>query len=705
MPGEITQQHCERDAYIYVRQSSQRQVEEHQSSREVQYNLVHRAKALGWSNKQIKVIDEDLGVTATGSKERTGFEKLLSNICLGNIGAIFILYASRLARNGREWHQTLELCSLFNVLIIDRDTIYDPRLPNDRLWLGMQGSFSEYEVKQMQLRAREAIMQKASKGEFIKLLPAGLVATDDNRIELDPDQRIQQAIRGVFKRFVEFGSVRQLSIYYQQNKIELPVRDGNSKGFPLVWRIPVYSTIHRMLTNPFYAGIYQYPRTKTKTRIVDGKVKKTRGYRTSSEDKVVLLEDLFISYISKDEYYRNQKMISTNANMYGKNVSGAPRLGQGLLAGLLRCGHCSRKLCVRYRSGQSSPHYFCRGARALNSSKGCLSFNGSRLDELISNEMLKVLQPHAIDAARLADAKYHESLKDKRDTLSYTLQQARYEANRYERQFNAVDPENHLVSHTLAHRWQESLEKVDQLEQDYQKLLSEQQTLSEQERARLYELADDLSQVWHDPQSDNSIKTRLVRLLVKEIWVKILDARKLHVTVHWQGGIHTQYELSRLRRQPAKSKDNNRFNLSPKQLIKKLAQICDDNHIVRILNRVGYVIKGIDMNGRWTAAKISELRTKYGIAKFSKDEYSKRGLVDLKTASEKLGVSMGTVLVMINRGIIKANQVIQHAPWEIPKSELTKTEVKHYISTAKRGRPCSQHRDQLILNLNEKRDD
>ena len=705
MPGEVTQSHLERIVYIYVRQSSASQVEKNKSSRDVQYDLVYRAKAFGWTENQIVIIDEDLGITATGTKERTGFEKILANICLGKVGAIFILYASRLARNGREWHQVLEMCSLFNVLIIDRDTVYDPSLASDRLWLGMQGSFSEYEVKQMQIRAREAIMHKASKGEFIKMLPAGLVATEDSRIELDADERIRQAIAGVFKRFSELGSIRQVSIWYQQNEIELPVRAGSKKGFPIVWRIPLNSTVHGILTNEFYAGIYKYPKTKTVTRVVDGKVVKTRGHRTTKDDKVFIIEDLFVSYISKEQYYRNQQMIAENANKYGQPVQGAVREGKSMLCGLLLCGVCGRKLCVRYRSGSSSPFYFCRGARSLNATHGCISFNASKLEQLISQELMKVLQPQAIKAALLAEEKYGEQLKQKRDIKYYALEQARYEASRLERQYNSIDPENYLVSKTLVSRWQKALEKASYLERQYNQLLSKHQKLSDQQRDRLYELSADLSGVWNDPQTDNKIKTRIVRLLVKEIWVKkIQDDKKLEITVHWHGGVHTQYELNR-RCQRSKSKRQDSNKLSTEELFQKLALVCEDKQIARILNRIGYVADSLSGNGSWTEYKVKELRERYGIAEFSKKTYSQKGLVNLKTASKQLGTSKDTVINMIKRGIIEANQVIKHAPWEIPQKELEKQHVKHYISTVKRGRPTCYDTYQLKLILDEKRKD
>lgn len=701
MPGEVTKDHCNRQAHIYIRQSSQRQVDENKAGQAVQYNLVDRAKSLGWSQSQIEIIDEDLGVSASGAKARSGYEKLLTNICLGNIGAIFILYSSRLARNGREWHQALEMCSLFNVLIIDRDTVYDPSLPSDRLWLGMQGSFSEYELKQMQIRAREAIMHKASKGEFIKMLPAGLVADEDNRIEIDPNQRIREAIAGVFQRFSKLNSIRQVSMWYQEHKIELPVREGKKKGFPIAWRVPVYSTIQRIITNPLYAGIYIYPKTKTKTTVLDGKVKKSKGYRTTSEDKVVVLEDLFTSYISKEQYYRNQQMIAENANKYGQTTSGAVREGRSILCGLLRCGHCGRKLCVRYRSTSNSPYYFCRGARSLNASKGCLSFNSQKLEQLISSEMIKVLQPQAIDAAILAEQKYEEELQQRRSCHYNALEQARYEASRLERQYNSIDPENHLVSKTLATRWQQALEKVDHLERRYNQIITDHQQLSDTQRERLYELSTDLSRVWNDPQSDDKIKSRLVRLLLKEIIVKLADNRTIDVTVHWQGGVHTHYELSR-RRHRSKSDRKNTSKLSTKQLLKKLAFLCEDHQIARILNRLCYVADNDQCNGNWTAFKVKQLREHYQIKEFSKAAYDKQGIINLKTAAQKLGVSMDSVLKMIKSGIIKANQVIEHAPWEIAQSELTKGEVKHYISNMKRGRPNPHRKNQLKLIFNEK---
>jgi len=700
MPGEITKEHRCRKAYVYVRQSSQRQVMEHYASHEVQRNLVARARSLGWTEKNIEIIDEDLGVSATGAKERSGYEKLISNICLGNIGAIFILYASRLARNGKEWHHSLEMCSLFNVLIIDRDTIYDPHLPNDRLWLGMQGSFSEYEVSQMQIRAKEAILLKASRGELIKLLPAGFIATEDRRIELDPDQRIQQTIRGVFSRFDQLGSVRQVNIRHRQEQIQLPVRNIK-KGFKVVWRLPGYDTIYRILTNPLYAGIYMYPKTKTITRAINGRVVKTAGHRVTKEDKPILIYDLFPAYISKEQFERNQQIIAENANVSLGDNKGAAREGKSLLKGLMRCGHCGRKLRVRYAVNRAQHYYHCSSAISHNAQKGCICFSGSKLDAIITDEIIKVLQPHAIEAAILAEEKWQQMAKEKQDAIYYALEQARYEADRIERQYNSVEPENYLVSRTLSERWQQALEKVAELDQQYQQSLSEQQPITAEEKKQLFGLANHLDRIWDHPNSDARTKTRIVRLLIHEIWVKRISDTKIKATIHWQGGIHTECEFYR-RKQGSNNKEPKiHHRIALRELIKKLAFVCDDKAIARILNRNQYRDNHID-NATWNQSLVRELRQRFSIREYSEEAYRNRNLVNLKEAAQSLHVSMSTVLEMIQYGIIQANQAIKYAPWEIAQSELAKPEVNTFLRTIQRGKRITFNMAQLGLALKVK---
>lgn len=701
MPGEVTRAHTTRNAYIYIRQSSQRQVLEHTSGQEVQYNLFKRARLLGWPEKNIRIIDEDLGITATGTKKRTGFEKLLAHICLGKVGAIFFLYSSRLARNGKDWHNTLLMCSLYNVLIIDRDSIYDPRLPNDRLWLGMQGSFSEYEVSQMQIRAREAILQKASKGELFTLLPAGFVTTDEDRrrVELDPDQRIQQAIRGVFTRFDELGSVRQVYLWYQNNRIELPVRNIR-KGFKLNWRSPDYHTVYRILTNPLYAGIYMYPKTKTITRVNDGNIIKTSGHKITKDDKLVLIYDLFPSYITKEQYQRNQQLIAENATMKSNTSTGAVREGKGLLAGLLFCGHCSRKLSVRYPSANSHPYYFCTAEVKANVRKGCLSFSGRYLESLVVNELIHVLQPQAIEAAELAEQKLAQRTKQISDSIYHALEQARYEANRIERQVNNVDPENHLVFNTLTQRWQQALEKVDDLQNQYHQSQARHQAMAADDKLRLLELADDLKAVWYNPASDAKIKKRIVRLLIKQVWVKLVGEKTITATIHWHGGVHTEYEFERRYRR-SQTRQKSELPPSIQDLIGKLAIVCDDKQIARILNRHGFIAKN---DQPWSQGQVTQFRERYHIAQFSRQQHAARNVVTLKQAAQMLQVSMSTILQLIELKLIHANQVIKHAPWEIAKQELEKPAVTYYLSQMRNGNRVMLNDNQLALGFNEKSD-
>jgi len=696
MAGEVTKEHISRKAYIYIRQSSQRQVEQHTSGRQVQYNLTQRAKHLGWPDNHIDIIDEDLGVSASGTKKRTGFEKLLSHICQGKVGAIFFLYSSRLARNGKDWHTTIAMCSLFNVLIIDRDSIYDPRLPGDRLSLGMQASFSEFEVNQMQLRAQEAILQKASKGELFSLLPAGFVLTEDRcHVELDPDQRIQQAIAGVFTRFDQFASARQVAIWHQKNQIELPVRDIR-KGFKINWRIPDYHTVYRILTNPLYAGIYMYPKTKTRLRIKDGNIIKASGLKADKNENLVLIYDLFPAYITKEQYQRNQQILDENAIMKPDTSKGAPREGKSILTGLLFCAHCSRKLRVRYPSSDSYPYYFCAAEVNTNIRKGCISFGGRYLDSLVVNEIIKVLQPQAIKAAHLAEKKLQQLAQEQKDSHYFALEQARYEANRIERQLNKVDPEKNLVFGTLTQRWQEALEKVDHFQNQYQQSQVQHQPLAEKDKQRLFELADDLTKVWYNPKTDARIKKRIVRLLIKQVWVKLIGEKTIKATVHWHGGVHTEYEFQRRFRRSTVKKQAV-FPISIQDLIRKLARVCDDKQIARIVNRHGYPA---DENQTWSQSHVLQFREQYKIAQFSEQQYTKQNLVTLKQAAQILRVSMATISQMIESKIIQANQVIKYAPWEIDNHELEKPAVKHYLNQMKKGTQVVYNENQLPLEIN-----
>lgn len=701
MPGIVTPDHCRKMAFIYIRQSSPHQVEHHTLSQEVQRNLESRALSLGWPEQNIKLIDEDLGSSASEAGIRSGFQDIVQNVCQDIVGALFFQYASRLARNGKEWHQALEVCTVFKVLIIDRDTIYDPALPNDRLMLGMQGAFSEYEVNQMQLRAREAIDLKASQGKLIIGLPSAYVRTEEGRIEKTPDQRIRQAIEGVFTRFDDLGSINQVFKWYSRNKIELPVRDSANSNKP-IWHVPSYNTISNILNDPIYAGTYMYPKSKTRTRYEDGRIIKTSGHRVTEQDNPIVIYNHFEPYICKEHYDRNQQIIANNTISKLNLGNGAPREGDNILAGIVRCGHCSHNMKIRYNKTKkrelSYIYYYCPNYHSFGDTEPeqTLGFNGTKLEQIVSQEIFKVVAPQAIEAALVAEQKYHQTAHEQLVYLANSIEQAKYEADRIERQYNRVEPEHRLVAATLEQRWQQALAKVKELQQQYHELQSQQLQLTDQQRAQLFELAEDVTRVWHHPQCDGREKTRLVRLLINDIWIERLTPTKLKATIHWQGGVHTSYEFARRSHSSNRYPDQQQIMITT-DIIKKLARVCDDEQIVRILNRAHYRLETVETHESWIKTQVEQLRYKNNIPQFSEQAYQRLGIVNLQQAAEILDVSMETVLQLIKAGIIQAHQVIKYAPWEIEKNELSKKEVIRYIKSIQPGKKKTLNKNQLNL--------
>jgi DNA invertase Pin-like site-specific DNA recombinase len=392
---KITAEHLARDAYVYVRQSTVDQLLNNPESRRRQYGLMTRARALGWEN--VIVIDDDLGRSG-GGQRRPGFERLLAAICAGTVGAVLAIEGSRLARNGRDWHTLLEFCAYVNTLIIDEDGIYNSRLLNDRLLLGLKGTFSELELSMFRQRSQEALRLKATRGELHTTVAIGYRRSADDRLEQDPDLRIREALALVFGKFREIGSVRQMALWLRQEGVELPVAVYGRQGRTVQWRPPRYNTVHRLLTNPVYAGAYVRGRTYTRARFEGDRKCITHGVARRREEWEVLIRDHHTGYITWEEYERNQNIIAGNANMKGAMVPGSVRNGSGLLAGLLRCGHCGRKLKVLHNE-RSGARYICNAEVGYPAAKTCIAFSNTRIDAAVSAEVLRAISPLAIEAA------------------------------------------------------------------------------------------------------------------------------------------------------------------------------------------------------------------------------------------------------------------------------------------------------------------
>jgi DNA invertase Pin-like site-specific DNA recombinase len=374
--NKITADHLARRACVYIRQSTPDQVRHNLESQRRQYALAERARGLGW--QEVDVIDEDLGISGSGTR-RPGFERLLRALCDGQVGAVFSIEASRLARNGRDWHTLLEFCSVVGALLIDAETVYDPRLTNDRLLLGMKGTISEMEVASFRERAQAALRQKAKRGALVRRVPIGYVKGSDDRIEKDPDARVGSTIDLIFRKFAELGSVRQVFFWLDQQQIQLPIARGPGAACEIIWQPARYHAVLSVLQNPIYAGAYAYGRSKTLVRLEDGQKRVRRQRQRRREDWTVLILDHHQGYIDWDTYQSNQTMIAHNDNARGTAVRGSVKHGEALLAGLLRCGHCGAKLLAQYpRPGVI--RYQCSGYLLNRDCACCVMFGGLRAD-------------------------------------------------------------------------------------------------------------------------------------------------------------------------------------------------------------------------------------------------------------------------------------------------------------------------------------
>ncbi|HME20496.1 MAG TPA: recombinase family protein [Acetobacteraceae bacterium] len=518
--SKITAGHLARTAFVYIRQSTPEQVRQNLESKRRQYALPDRARALGWQD--VVVLDEDLGRSGSGVA-RPGFERLLAAICQGTVGAVVSIEASRLARNGRDWHTLLEFCGLVGTLIVDENGVFDPRLPDDRLLLGMKGTISEMELSTFRQRSREAIQQKARRGELFQRVAVGYQLGPARRLEKNPDQRIQAAIELVFRKFRELGSVRQVLLWLRQERIELPCIRHTDGVRGVGWRLPVYQTIHHILTNPVYAGAYSYGRTTSRVRLENGRKRVIQGVRVAREDWPVLLHDHHEGYIGWDEFEANQRTIADNANMKGAMARGAVRDGTALLAGLLRCGHCGRKLHVAYPGRAVTARYHCAGANVNHGASSCrTSFGSVRVDQAVSDEVIRLLQPFGLAAALDAIAQQEQVASEKQRQCELALKQARYEVVLARRQYDAVDPHNRLVAAELERRRNDSLVIVAQREAEFAAAGDERQgRVPDQEREELLALGRDLSALWYHPAASAAIRKRILRTVLREVVVTI----------------------------------------------------------------------------------------------------------------------------------------------------------------------------------------
>ena len=657
--SRIGADHLAREAVVYVRQSTPGQLRHNPESRRRQYGLRERARSLGW--REPVVIDEDLGRSGGGTS-RPGFERLLVAICEGRVGMVLSLEASRLARNGRDWHTLLEFCALVGCLLGDEDGVYDPRQPNDRLLLGMKGTLSEMELSTLRQRSEAALRLKASRGELFLGVAAGYVRERRDRIAKDPDRRVQEAVELVFGKFAQLRSVRQVHLWLRREGVRLPAAALDGEAWGTAWRLPTYGAVHRMLTNPVYAGAYAYGRTGSRTTVENGRKRVRRGLRRARADWEVLIRDHHEGYVAWEEFERNQRLIADNANRHGATVRGAVRRGGALLAGLLSCGRCGRRLRVHY-GGAGKFRYRCLGGHASHGTGPCIGFGGARVDAAVGDEVVRLLSPLGIEASLAAVGIREGEQAAARRQSELALDEARYEADLARRRYDAVDPANRLVAAELERRWNARLDEVRRQEQRVAAPASEgPQAPSAAERERLMALGDDVGAAWAHPAATAATRKGIVRAVLEEIVVGLADDR-IELLLHWCGGDHTRLNVPR-----ARTGENRwRTDAQVDEIVRALARQLPDQAIAAVLNRLG---KRTGRGNTWTQARVCSHRNGHGVAVHRPGEMAERGELTLEDAAARLGTSRTTVLRLIADGTIDAAQVCKGAPWAIPKARI-----------------------------------
>jgi len=683
---KIKPDHLARDAIVYVRQSTTFQVAQNLESQRRQYGLVDRARQLGWPDAE--VIDDDLGRSGGGGR-RPGFEKLLAAICEGRVGAVLSLEASRLARNGRDWHTLLEFCGLVGTLIIDEDGIYDVTSPNDRLLLGMKGTMSEMELSTFRQRSMEAMKQKARRGELFLTVAVGYVKAGGDRIEKDADRRVQEAVSLVFRKFSELQTIRQVLVWCRQEKIVLPAMAEGANPGRIVWRLPVYPTVHHILTNPVYAGAYAFGRRTARVSIENGRKHVVRSMQRDWRSWEVLIPDHHEGYISWAEFERNQQLIADNANGKRFMSRGAVRSGEALLSGLFRCARCGKKLHVRY--GQTY-RYECVGAFNQLAAARCLTFGGMRVDRVLAKEVLERLQPLGVEAVLAVIETRSQQRSEKRDQLELALQQARYEAARAQRQYDASDPENRLVASELERRWNERLVAVRERELEINRLDADKApALTPADRERLMSLGQDLVRAWESPGTTPETRKKIIRTVISEIVVDVVgDTLKL--VIHWQGGDHTRLSVRKNRACQTRWATD----VDVVDLVRALARQMPDQTIAALLNRLGKVT---GYGNSWTRGRICSLRRQYNIGIYREGERAERGEATLEEAAAALALSTTTIRRFIAEGVLPATQPCKGAPWIIRRSDLEHDEMRHRAAARRSRRPPPDERQQDMLGF------
>jgi DNA invertase Pin-like site-specific DNA recombinase/predicted DNA-binding transcriptional regulator AlpA len=659
---KIGASHLNRAAYVYLRQSSAAQVEHNRESTQRQYALVTKASTLGWPAQQIIVIDEDLGLSGAGVVERSGFARLTAEVALGHVGIVLGLEVSRLARNNADWYRLLDLCGLTDTLIGDADGIYHPAMFNDRLLLGLKGTMSEAELHVLRARLNGGIRNKAARGELRRALPVGFVWGEvDGEVRFHSDEAVCTAIRTVFARFSELGSVRRVWLWLRSEGLSFPLQ--TRYGGSIRWVDPSYIAVYHVLTNPVYAGAYVYGKSRHEVTLDRCGARKKRVRKLPQSQWSVLIPNHHQGFIDWSTYEANRARISANTHPRPhQSGCGAVREGTALLQGLAVCGHCGRRLRTHYTGRTASPGYHCPGKRIENG-RGlyCLNVGAIQIDDAVAQAVLTALAPLGIEAALAAAVRIEADHDGALAQWRLAVERASYEAQRAERRYRAIDPDNRLVARGLEAEWEKLLRELETAKAELARREQRRpRMLSADERSRLLALGSDLRQVWRAPTTTARDKKELLRALLEEVIVTVnKDEYRSHLTLRWRGGALAEIDLDMPRRRAAPV----RTDEDTVALVRRLAVHYPDAVIAGILNRQQ---RTTAYGHRFTANHVGGLRRHWNIARYEAPATPPDGeMLTIKQLAETLGVATSTIHRWLNDGIIAGEQLTPGAPWRI----------------------------------------
>ena len=665
--SKVTAAHLARTAYLYVRQSTLRQVLENTESTQRQYALRQRAVALGWPPEQVVVIDTDQGQSGASAADREGFQRLVAEVGMGRAGIVLGLEVSRLARNSADWHRLLEICALAGTLICDEDGLYDPADFNDRLLLGLKGTMSEAELHFIRARLRGGQLSKARRGELQMALPVGLVYDPAGNVVLDPDQGVQQALRHVFATFERTGSARAVVQAFNQERLRFPVRirSGQHKG-ELAWMPLRHWRVLRTLHNPRYAGAFAYGRRRTSQK-PNGKT----TIHDQPREQWIFIPDAHPGYISLERYEHNQRQLAANAQAHGTDRAAGPaREGPALLQGLAVCGRCGARMTVSYhrRHGALLPDYHCSGEAIQDGGRRCLSVPGHGVDAAIGQLLLDTITPLALEVALNVQAQLEARADDTDRLRQQHVQRAQHRTELARRRYLAVDPSNRLVADTLEADWNDSLRALQAAQDDYDRATAAAHAaLTDHHKTRIRQLAADFPALWTDPATPQRERKRIARILIEDVTLNKTD--QIHLHVRFRGG-QNQTLTTPI---PANAWQARQTNPDTLARIDQLLDDHTDGETAKQLNAAG---RRTGMNKPFTSHIIVQLRRAHDLRSHHQ-RLQARGMLTIEQTAQRLGVHVSTIKAWHRAGLLASRNANDKQLLDQPPTPGDPALVKH----------------------------